>query len=423
MFHVHVPKVLKLEGIKYFLICIQFSESAFHIFPLIFCNFSRVQLSYYFGAVSCPPQKISHMSTSRPHSSAGNKNKWAPSSSVVESRNKARELSRALERAAADLQAIDRQFQLLDSGVLSEEELKRFAGKSFFHKSPKPKPNQYIDAAETVRRRQLHEEHVLRSQLAHNDRQRTSPIRGGGSSGVVRLSPTITRGSPTTRRRGISGERLAKMDVDEEGRPRSPYAGARGGQPSSIGVSNVLVGIRDARVEDDRASKRKRSTTNRRRMRPEEEEEAAREAEKMREKQERRSISAEDKLSSAVRDRERKRIRALDQQLFIFYASRFGPMDGVLYSQASMPGVLYEKIIADGCLGVQRWWRSIWPQRAQRKKEAATFMQVCFLLPRRTFFIFIFFLILLGSHFFFHVSFHVSWFFSLTDHVPWKARP
>lgn len=158
-------------------------------------------------------------------------------------------------------------------------------------------------------------------------------------------------------------------------------------------------------------------------MRPEEEEEAAREAEKMREKQERRSISAEDKLSSAVRDRERKRIRALDQQLFIFYASRFGPMDGVLYSQASMPGVLYEKIIADGCLGVQRWWRSIWPQRAQRKKEAATFMQVCFLLPRRTFFIFIFFLILLGSHFFFHVSFHVSWFFSLTDHVPWKARP
>ena len=320
------------------------------------------------------------MSTSRPHSSAGNKNKWAPSSSIVESRNKARELSRALERAAADLQAIDRQFQLLDSGVLSEEELKRFAGKSFFHKSPKPKPNQYIDAAETVRRRQLHEEHVLRSQLAHNDRQRTSPIRGGDSSGVVRLSPT-TRGSPTTRRRGVSGERLAKMDVDEEGRPRSPYAGASRGQPSSIGVSNVLVGIRDARVEDDRALKRKRSTTNRRRMRPEEEEEAARGAEKMREKQERRSISAEDKLSSAVRDRERKRIRALDQQLFIFYASRFGPMDGVLYSQASMPGVLYEKIIADGCLGVQRWWRSIWPQRAQRKKEAATFMQVCSLLP------------------------------------------
>ena len=109
-------------------------------------------------------------------------------------------------------------------------------------------------------------------------------------------------------------------------------------------------------------------------MRPEEVEEATREKDKMQERQERRFMGVEDKCSSAARERERKRICALDQQLFIFYASRFGPLDGVLYSQASMPGMLYEKIIADGCLGVQRWWRASWPERALKKKEAATFM-------------------------------------------------
>ena len=169
------------------------------------------------------------MSTSRPHSSAGNKNKWAPSSSVVESRNKARELSRALERAASDLKAIDRQFQLLDQGLLSEEELKRFAGKSFFQKNAKPKRYQYIDAAETVQKRQRQEDRMVQQKLSLK-RQR---------------SPS----SPPP------PQRLAKLDHHPSptaaARPISPYAGTRT-QSMVVGADLALSGIRDDRVEEDR---------------------------------------------------------------------------------------------------------------------------------------------------------------------------
>ena len=96
--------------------------------------------------------------------------KWAPASSVVESRSKARELSRALERAEADLKAIDRQFQLLDSGLLSEEELRKFAGKSFFgpdDANSSPSRHRYLDAANTRDRRREQEQHRQKREHRH----------------------------------------------------------------------------------------------------------------------------------------------------------------------------------------------------------------------------------------------------------------
>tara|TARA_B100000795_G_C22526363_1_gene333369 strand:+ start:264 stop:614 length:351 start_codon:yes stop_codon:yes gene_type:complete len=72
-------------------------------------------------------------------------------------------------------------------------------------------------------------------------------------------------------------------------------------------------------------------------------------------KRNRRNMKKEDKLSQSTRQSEYKITRKLDQQLFVFYAARFGPLDGVLYAQASMPGVLYEKIITDASLSVQQW--------------------------------------------------------------------
>ena len=195
---------------------------------------------------------------SRPHSSAGNKNKWAPSSSVVESRNKARELSRALERAATDLKAIDRQFQLLDSGLLSEEELKKFAGKSFFQKNTTPKRFQYLDAAETRQKRMNHEEHVVQKQLAARQRN-----KGGASSSPSRSNPP----SPVRRQHlhSKSPVRLNKIEHSSN-RPISPYAisntntntnttkssspSSSSFPPSSRGSSVALSNIRDERVEE-----------------------------------------------------------------------------------------------------------------------------------------------------------------------------
>ena len=302
---------------------------------------------------------------SRPHSSAGNKNKWAPSSSVVESRNKARELSRALERAATDLKAIDRQFQLLDSGLLSEEELKKFAGKSFFQKNTTPKRFQYLDAAETRQKRMNHEEHVVQKQLAARQRN-----KGGASSSPSRSNPS----SPVRRQHlhSKSPVRLNKIEHSSN-RPISPYAISKTNTntqnthssfpPSSRGSSVALSNIRDERVEETFRSK-SHSTRSLRRNRNGayvnglngpafDQPSTAVELEIL--KRNRRNMKKEDKLSQSTRQSEYKITRKLDQQLFVFYAARFGPLDGVLYAQASMPGVLYEKIITDASLSVQQW--------------------------------------------------------------------
>ena len=309
---------------------------------------------------------------SRPHSSAGNKNKWAPSSSVVESRNKARELSRALERAATDLKAIDRQFQLLDSGLLSEEELKKFAGKSFFQKNTTPKRFQYLDAAETRQKRMNHEEHVVQKQLAARQRN-----KGGASSSPSRSNPS----SPVRRQHlhSKSPVRLNKIEHSSN-RPISPYAISKTNTntnttkssspssssfpPSSRGSSVALSNIRDERVEETFRSK-SHSTRSLRRNRNGayvngpvngpafDQPSTAVELEIL--KINRRNMKKEDKLSQSTRQSEYKITRKLDQQLFVFYAARFGPLDGVLYAQASMPGVLYEKIITDASLSVQQW--------------------------------------------------------------------
>ena len=307
---------------------------------------------------------------SRPHSSAGNKNKWAPSSSVVESRNKARELSRALERAATDLKAIDRQFQLLDSGLLSEEELKKFAGKSFFQKNTTPKRFQYLDAAETRQKRMNHEEHVVQKQLAARQRN-----KGGASSSPSRSNP-----SSPVRRQHLHSKSPVRLNKIEHvsNRPISPYAKSKTNtninthssspssssfRPSSRGSSVALSNIRDERVEETFRSK-SHSTRSLRRNRngayvnglngpASDQPSTAVELEIL--KINRRNMKKEDKLSQSTRQSEYKMTRKLDQQLFVFYAARFGPLDGVLYAQASMPGVLYEKIITDASLSVQQW--------------------------------------------------------------------
>ena len=309
---------------------------------------------------------------SRPHSSAGNKNKWAPSSSVVESRNKARELSRALERAATDLKAIDRQFQLLDSGLLSEEELKKFAGKSFFQKNTTPKRFQYLDAAETRQKRMNHEEHVVQKQLAARQRNK----------GVASSSPSRSNPSSPVRRQHLHSKSPVRLNKIEHSsnRPISPYAISKTNTntnttkssspssssfpPSSRGSSVALSNIRDERVEETFRSK-SHSTRSLRRNRNGahvngpvngpafDQPSTAVELEIL--KRNRRNMKKEDKLSQSTRQSEYKITRKLDQQLFVFYAARFGPLDGVLYAQASMPGVLYEKIITDASLSVQQW--------------------------------------------------------------------
>jgi len=343
---------------------------------------------------------------SRPHSSAGNKNKWAPASSVVESRNKARELSRALERAANDLKAIDRQFQLLDEGLLSEEDLQRFAGKSFFSKATTPKRFQYLDAAETRNKRQLHEEHVVSQQLLLTQRKKNNDS-----------SPSIGSSSHQIRRSPHKQHRLKKMDS----RPRSPYdtpsslhtkntstesAGISNSHqprgPSSVGSSRSLSDIRDDRVEEGlgptqkiRSNNSHRSPTTKTRgrsshpkqqqqqfnpttMSPKRQRERQQQQEQIdltNQRSERGFMKKEDTLAMNYRKKERARRRQLDQELFVFYASRFGPLDGVLYAQSSLPGILYEKVCTDATLSVQQWWKSIWPERAKRKHEAASFMQ------------------------------------------------
>ena len=280
---------------------------------------------------------------------------WASSSSVVESRNKARELSRALERAEADLRAIDRQFQLLDSGLLSEEELRKFAGKSFFPdeaQSPPPR-NRYLDAAETRRRRREQDQHRYKRKAA--------------TSNVVGISSR----SPTRKHHRVSPLQ------SEDRRPQSPYAAAK--SPSMLGTRLAMDNIRsnsrgrnrDRRVEHDSPKTRRRQDQNESQSKhPETFSSRARE-----EKLERRRMLREDKLSLSVRQADIQKRRALDRELFVAYAARFGPLDGILYATCDLPGLLYEKILSDAVVVVSRWWRAIWPQRALAKHKATTFIQ------------------------------------------------
>ena len=64
-----------------------------------------------------------------------------------------------------------------------------------------------------------------------------------------------------------------------------------------------------------------------------------------------------------------------DEQKFVYYAGKFGPLDGLTYVSSTRPGRLYESILSDACRVVQKWWRDIGPQRMLRKQEAANFMQ------------------------------------------------
>jgi hypothetical protein len=64
-----------------------------------------------------------------------------------------------------------------------------------------------------------------------------------------------------------------------------------------------------------------------------------------------------------------------DEQRFVYYAGKFGPIDGLAYVSSTRPGRLYESILSDACRVVQKWWRDIGPQRMLRKQEAANFMQ------------------------------------------------
>jgi hypothetical protein len=226
-----------------------------------------------------------------------------------------------------------------------------------------------------------------------------------------RNGPNSLTQSPLDRhRRGTSP--LKRLTVD--GRPQSPYAAVSskslkkpGNFTTStstsedddnrlivssnsmvLGADLALSNIRDERVEEDRLRKsgyRSRSAASpsgrvRHQTRRAMEIERAEEKKKnlKQEKLNLKLMMSEDKLSNEYRLNELKIRLDLDQQLFVFYASRFGPMSGVLYSQTKYPGILYEKVISDGCLVLQKWWRSIWPLRAKRKMEAATFMQCMF---------------------------------------------
>ena len=347
------------------------------------------------------------MATSRPHSSAGNTNKWAPSSKIVEERNKARELSRALERAANDLKAIDRQFQLLDDGLLSEEEMKRFAGKSFFQKDKPPKRFQYIEAAETRQKNQRQEERRLEQRLSLKRQRVSSSSSGVGATSLLSSSPLAhpRTSSPlkTLTHRPLSpysndGALHHHNNADHHHHNADPNdnANATHHNDSTLtstsmvtGTNAALSSIRDDRVEEERQHhrggatristptsspdrRRRRHLTRSQQATVQKKKEAQ---EKKRAKQSRHRMAQEDALSSRYRAREQQQRHHLDQLLFVFYAARFGPLDGVLYAQTEMPGVLYEKLVTDGCLAVQRWWHAIWPERAMRKREAANFMQ------------------------------------------------
>ena len=99
------------------------------------------------------------------------------------------------------------------------------------------------------------------------------------------------------------------------------------------------------------------------------------EDERQRRVHERKQMRAADKEAQAVREVERRRMFEFDERLFVYYAGKFGPLDGMLYVSTATPGKLYEKLATEACCTVQKWWRDIGPQRMLRKKEAATFMQ------------------------------------------------
>eukprot|EP00949_MAST-11_sp_MAST-11-sp1_P000529 g529.t1 len=98
-------------------------------------------------------------------------------------------------------------------------------------------------------------------------------------------------------------------------------------------------------------------------------------AEATKARKETKAMRKEDARARRLRKAEEEALRVADEILFCSLAGRFGPMSGVMYAASNLPGEVYSKLLADAAAVVQRWWRSILPQRMMRKHEAAQFMQ------------------------------------------------
>jgi hypothetical protein len=150
--------------------------------------------------------------------------------------------------------------------------------------------------------------------------------------------------------------------------PATTKKGARRRKKKRPGQRGGLPGVKNARVKHPSSSaimmNDLRSEWDRRLQ-----------EERRREGAEREAMHRADGESRALLAVVRRERRGRDEQLFVYYAGKFGPLSGLTYVSTDMPGELYEKIISEAARIVQKWWRDIGPQRMLRKKEAATFMQ------------------------------------------------